>query len=63
MADLVEILNKAKADIMVDTIEGLPVDTWIEESEKVFRLRQIQSSMMLDKSDCIIFKIENKKKD
>lgn len=63
MADLVEILNKAKADIMVDTIEGLPVDTWIEESEKVFRLRQIQSSMMLDKSDCIIFKIETKKKD
>ena len=62
-ADLDEILSKAKADSNVDTIEGLPVDTWIEETKKVFRLRQMQSSIMLDKSDGIKVRIENKKKD
>ena len=62
-ADLDEILSKAKADTKVDTIEGLPVDTWVEETEKVFRLRQMQSSMILDRSDGIKVRIENKKKD
>ncbi len=63
-ADLKAALDGAKAMAKKgDTIEGLPVDTWVEESEKVFKLRQMQSSMMLYKSDGIKVRIENKKKD
>ena len=63
-ADLIASLDGAKAMTKKgDTIEGLPVDTQAKESEKVFKLRQMQSSMMLDKSDGIKVRIENKKKD
>lgn len=63
-ADLKAALNGAKAIAKKgDTIDGLPVDTWADESEKVFKLRQMQSSMMLDSSDDIKVRIKNKKKD
>lgn len=63
-ADIKAALDGAKAMTKNgNTIEGLPVDTWPKESEKVFKLRQMQSSMMFDKSDGIKVRIEKKKKD
>lgn len=63
-ADLKEALKGANAIAKKgDTIEGLPVDVWAEESEKTFKLRQMQNSIMLDNSDGIKVRLENKKKD
>lgn len=57
-------INNAKAITKeVDSIEFLTVDTWAEETEKTFKLRQMQNPVMLDQSDGIKVRIENKKKD
>lgn len=45
-----------------DTIEGLPRDTWIQETEKVFKLRQMQGTILLDKGLSVKDRIENNKK-
>lgn len=63
-ADLKAAINGAKSIAKEgDTIEGLPVDTWAEETNKIFKLRQMQNSIKLDQSDGIKVRIENKKKD
>lgn len=46
-----------------DTIESLPRDTWIQETEKVFKLRQMQGTILLDKGESVKDRIENNKKD
>lgn len=45
-----------------NTIEGLPRDTWIQETEKVFKLRQMQGTILLNKGESIKDRIENNNK-
>lgn len=62
-ADLKTVIDGAKSIVKEgDIIKGLPVDTWAEEFEKIFKLRQMQNSIMLDNSDSIKERIQNKKK-
>lgn len=63
-ADIKEATSKIQEGARkCDMMQGLPIDVWIEETNKIFKLRQIQNSIMLDNSDGIKVRIQNKKKD
>lgn len=63
-ADLKDIISKAKASAKEgDTIDGLPIEQWSEESTQLFKLRQMQNKILLSDKKGISIKMENKKKD
>ena len=62
-ADLKSAIDGAKSVAKEgDTLDGLPVETWAEETEKIFKLRQMQSPINADTSDGIKVRIRNNRK-
>ena len=62
-ADLKSAIDSAKSVAKEgDTLDGLPVETWAEETEKIFKLRQMQSPINADTSDGIKVRIRNNRK-